>query len=156
FGIMTQPLDGLALGLNVSWNDLTADSAVNTLANSISLFAKGDRLNFSPEYTAGASLDYTFDLGAGGYEGHFASAGSYSSEQTYRNVLGNVVVTDVGEPMLIVNTSFAVVSPHGWTATLFIDNVNNEQDPGVGLFHVPDWNQRTRPRTAGVQFEYQF
>lgn len=155
-GILAQPVDGLALGLNVSWNDLTADSAVNSLANSISLFAKGDRLNFSPEYTAGASLDYTFDLGAGGYEGHFASSGSYSSEQSYRNVLGNVVVTDLGEPMLIVNTSFAVVSPHGWTATLFIDNVNNEQDPGVGLFNVPDWNQRTRPRTAGVQFEYQF
>jgi outer membrane receptor protein involved in Fe transport len=156
FGVMAQPIDGLMLGLNVSWNDLTADSALNSVANSIPLFAEGDRLNFSPEYTAGASVDYTFELGSGGYEGHFAAAGSYSSEQTYRNVLDSAVVTDVGDPMLIANTSFAVVSPHGWTATLFVDNVTNEQDPGVGLFHVPDWNQRARPRTAGVQFEYQF
>lgn len=155
-GMMLHPLDGLSLGVNVSWNDLTADSAVTSVANSISLFNKGDRLNFSPEYTAGASVDYTFALGRGGYEARFSGSGSYSSEQNYRNVLGGGVVVDVGEAMLIANTSFSILSPHRWTATLFVDNVANEQEPGVGLFHVPDWNQRVRPRTAGIQLEYQF
>lgn len=155
-GVMAHPLDGLSVGLNVSWNDLTADSGVSSLANSISLFSKGDRLNFSPEYTAGASLDYRFSFGDSGYAGRFSSSGSYSSEQTYRNVvLGAGVVVDVGEPMLIANTSFSVVSPHRWTVTLFVDNAGNEQDPGVGLYQVPDWQQRARPRTAGVQFDYQ-
>lgn len=154
-GVTLHPYDGLSIGLNGSWNDLTADSDLTSVANSIALFGKGDRLNFSPEYTAGATLDYRFAFGSSGYEGRFAGSGSYSSEQTYRNVLAGGVVVDVGEAMLIANTSFSIVSPHRWTVTLFVDNVGNEQDPGVGLFHVPDWQQRTRPRTAGVQFEYQ-
>lgn len=154
FGIMAQLFTGMQVDLTFSWNDLQADSSSTSAG--IPLYAAGDRLNFSTEYTAGASAEYEFSLGSGGYTGRISAGANYTSEQTYRNLLGGTVVVDTGSPLLIARTSFSIDSPLRWTGTLFVDNLNNEQDPGVGLFHIPDWTQRIRPRTVGLQFDYHF
>jgi hypothetical protein len=61
---------------------------------------------------------------------------------------------DVGESQLVARTNLSINAPRGWTVTLFADNINNEYSRGPGLFGVPDWSQRIRPRTVGVQFDY--
>lgn len=153
FAVTTRPAEGLQLGVNFSWNDLTADSAVAD-ANGANLFEKGDRLNYSAEYTAGASADYAFSLGANGWNGQFSASANYNSEQVYRSVVSGTRDADIGSSMLIARTSFAVKAPEHWTVTVFVDNINNEESPGVGLFHVADWQQRVRPRTIGLQFDW--
>lgn len=151
--IATRPAAGLELSASVSWNDLTADSGSSSAA-SVGLYEKGDRLNFSSEYTAGAAADYAFGLGAPGYSGRLSASVSYSSEQIYRNLSGTSVLADAGRSVTIGRLGFAVESPHRWTATLFADNVTDEEGPRIGLFEVPDWTQRIRPRTYGLQVEY--
>jgi len=152
FSIAAQPIEAWFLSLSFSWNDLTSDSSV--VSAGVPLFDKGDRLNFSPEYTAGAATDYLFPFGDGRYEAKFSLSANYISEQTYRNVAGDTRFIEVGEPLLIARASLAIESVSGWTATLFVENLNDEDDPGIGLFNVPDWPQRTRPRTIGLQLEY--
>ena len=48
-------------------------------------------------------------------------------------------------------------APDHWSATLYIDNVNNEQN-SVFLHwtDVPERNLHIRPRTIGMQFEYRY
>lgn len=153
FALTARPVGGLDLGVNFSWNDLTADGAVFD-ATGANLFEKGDRLNYSAEYTAGASADYAFPLRASGFEAHLSASANYTSEQVYRSVVSGVRNADVGSSMVIARASFAIEATNHWTATLFVDNLNNEDSPGVGLFHVPDWQQRVRPRTLGLQFDW--
>jgi outer membrane receptor protein involved in Fe transport len=157
-GVNAQPVRGLQLGVSVSWNDLEADHPFVPApgVDIQGLYGAGDRLNFSSKYTAGVTAAYTFPLSGSAYQGRFSISGNYSSKQTYRNILAGALVVDVGEAQTIARSSFSVESPHNWTATLFVDNLGNEQDPGVGLFHIPDWTQRARPRTVGLQFEYDF
>jgi iron complex outermembrane recepter protein len=149
-GLVARPMDGLELGVNVSWNDLTVDGDV--ISNNFLLFPDGGRLAYSPEYTIGASSDYSFMLGSTGYEGRFSASANYTS------VRGEAM-QDVGflegDSMVIGRTSFAVRSPARWTTTLFVDNVNNET--GTPVHHIrPDWSGRVRPRTYGLQLEYAY
>jgi iron complex outermembrane receptor protein len=147
--------DAFDFGLNFGWNELEADSALTTAV--LPLYVAGERLNYSPEYTAGALVGYRFAMGAG-YKARWVASGTYVSSQTYRNILdlSLPVFVDEGESELIARTSLAIESPHGWTAVAFIDNVNDENAAGPGLFGVPEWVQRSRPRTYGVQLEFRF
>src|SRR5262249_23664904 len=56
--VTTRPLDRLELGVTFGWNDLKMDAEV--FSNGALLFAKGDRLNYSPEFTGGTSVAYSF------------------------------------------------------------------------------------------------
>jgi hypothetical protein len=60
----------------------------------------------------------------------------------------------MSDSLLISRVSFAVDSPARWTVTLFVDNLNDERGSPLSDFN-PVQNVRLRPRTAGLQFEYQ-
>lgn len=156
FGVTTRPAEGLELGVNFSWNDLEMDTEV--ISGGVLLFDKGDRLNVSPEYTVGASADYDFPLGANGFKGLFSASANYTSEMDTRTIAVGQNIA-FGDAMLIARASFAIAAPDHWTATLFIDNLNNEQGSAVRfpIFHdfLP-WDTRVRPRTIGAQLEYRF
>jgi iron complex outermembrane recepter protein len=147
------PADGLSFGVNVGWNDLSMDSDV--FSGGALLFAAGERLNFSPEYTIGTSADFSFPLGSGGYVGSFAAGANYVSEQTEKALLGGRVNRGRGDSIVVGTASFSIESPSNWTTRLFVDNVNNEDGaltrPGLG---IPAWATYLRPRTYGLQFEY--
>jgi iron complex outermembrane recepter protein len=151
-GMTAQPTEELELSATFSWNDLTLDEDV--FSGGLILFEKGDRVDLSPEYMASLSADYGFPLGSSGYTGQLSASASYISEQNQR-ALPRALVP--GDEMLIGRTSFSVSFPEHWTAMFFIDNVNNERgSPVIPAFGIPDWAARVRPRTIGLQLEYQF
>jgi hypothetical protein len=119
------------------------------------LFAKGDRLDSSSEYTAGASVAYSFPFEASRFEGRLSLAGNYTSGQ-HSTALGIGRVHS--DPIFIARTSFELRAPDHWVATLFVDNINNENRSYSKfiLRNVPDFDARLRPRTIGVQLEYRY
>ena len=154
-GLLFQPTDGLRLGLNIGWNDITQDSDV--FSSGFLLLEEGGRANESVEYTAGLTTDYTFSIGVNGFEGRFASTTNYSSAVTNRTIRSGALVSAEGDDFLTTDLSFSITSSsQKWTATAFLDNATNEngalrREPGIPLF-----TPRLRPRTVGLQFEYQY
>jgi iron complex outermembrane receptor protein len=150
FSVTARPVGGLELGLNFSWNDLTFDSDV--LSGGAVLFRKGERLNFSSKYTGGAFAEYSFPMGGRGIRGVFSASANYVSKQSNR---GAGYLAQGGD-LTIARASFAISSAPHWSATLFGDNLSNEQDAIPAVYPVPYWYPRPRPRTVGLQLEYQF
>jgi len=121
------------------------------------LFQKGDRLNKSPEYTAGASADYAFPIGGNGFRGQVSASANYTSKMTVRTLSGTNVLMGVGERMVIGRASFSIESPKYWRTSLYVDNVTDERDPPLRTTNAfRDWDDRIRPRTIGLQLEYRF
>ena len=156
-GLTLQPSEGLQLGLNFSWNDLSIDENLN-LANGEVLFEKGDRLNDSVEYTVGLTGDYSFPLGDDGLEAQLSASANYHTAQDVRNVASGTVFIFDGDDILTSRLSLTVISPDHWEVMLYGDNLGNEdgtvrpsQSPGRPFF-----NNRLRPRTVGLQVEYQY
>jgi iron complex outermembrane receptor protein len=150
-GLTINPIRGLSLGMNFSWNDLTADKEI--FSAGVSLYEPGDRVAFSPEYTAGLSADYAIAVGGNGYEARLSASANYTSETESRGVSGGVRVVTPNDDMLIGRTTLSLDSPEHWTVAVFVDNVNNEKGSPARSGN-PDWNVRVRPRTFGLQFEY--
>jgi outer membrane receptor protein involved in Fe transport len=150
----TRFIDALDVGLTASWNDLTLDSPLFSAGQV--LYDQGDRLSQSPEWTAGVSADYSFALGASGYEGQLTAGATYTSEQ--KASTSTAVPSGVlGDPMLISRLRFSINAPDHWSAALFVDNLNDERGtPVPGVAGVPQFNTRVRPRTVGAQLEYRF
>lgn len=146
-----EPVDHLRLGVSFSTNRLSWDES-SPIGSAVS-FSKGDRLNLSPKYTAGASVSYDFALGRSGYDADFAASASYNSSQFINTTTG----FGQADEITIARASFSVHSPARWTATLYGDNLNNE-DGAIqqAPFNVADWTVRPRPRTLGLQLEYRF
>lgn len=155
-GLTARPYRGLELGATFSWNDLTFDEDVITGTTNV-LFPKGDRLSGSPEYTAGASADYVFTLGGSGLEGRLSAAANYTSVQKTRGFdgEGNLLIGP-GDPMVITRASFSIGAADRWEATLFGDNLGDEDGAIVRDPFSPLGNTglRARPRTIGIQLEY--
>lgn len=155
FGATVEPAKGLTLGASFSWNDLTMDTDV--FSGGVLLFEKGQRLNWSPEYTAAASADYAFAIGDSGYEGRISASANYTSEQLRTGLVRGAREVLVSDRLLTARTSFTIDSPDQWSVTLFADNVNNERGvtspnplPAIPL------DTRVRPRTIGVQLDYRY
>jgi iron complex outermembrane recepter protein len=154
------PVDGLTLGTNFSWNDLSVDRNVISFPpgsppQGTVLFEKGNRLNYSPEYTAGASASYSFPLGGNGYAAELAASINHTTAQQTREISGGMLQVFAGDPMTIGRTSFSIDFPRRWTATLFVDNVTNEHG-ALTRNSAFILDSRIRPRTSGVQVEYYF
>jgi len=153
--ITTRPVEGFDIGINFSWNNLKLDNAI--YAGSILLFNKGDRLNFSPEYTAGGSANYNFPIGRSGFKGRFSASVNYISRQmTHDANAPAATIIETGDPVFIARTSLAISAPTHWTATFFVDNINNDHAGLPSGDAVPSWNTQIRPRTTGVQLDYHY
>lgn len=153
FGLTAHPVDGLSLGLSFSWNDLQFDSQV--FSAGVLLFDTGERVNFSSEFTGGASIDYTFPLGGSGFKGRLSASANYSSEQ-YCRFIGDGQVTATGDSPLTSRASASLIAPRRWTATAFVDNANNERGSYSPVAPIPDWYPRLRPLTVGIQVDFSF
>lgn len=152
-----RPVQGLELGLNAGWNDLTFDGPV--FSGGVPLFNKGDRLNASVEHTYGASVDYFFPLAASGLRGIFSASANYQSAIINRTLIGDIVEPTRGNALLISRASIGVSSGGDrWSLIFFGDNLNNEEGPlmGVTSGQQPDEPIRLRPRSFGVQLESRF
>src|SRR5690606_14152379 len=121
---------GLELGLSGNWNGLEVDE--NVISGGAVLFASGERLNFSPEYTLGVSADYSFPLGGSGFSGRIAASGNYTSAQSFRTIVGSNQSIGRGKDMFLARVSLALESAGHWNITLFADNVTNERDAVFG------------------------
>jgi len=151
--ITARPLDGLDVGVTGNWNNLSYDSPVYVPPSNSVLFAQGDRLNFSPEYTAGAFADYHVLMG-GGYSGTFAASATYTAKEYVHQSFGTIFVVN-GTSHFDARTSFAIASPFRWTAMVFVDNLTNSRPTIPSPFTVlPDYAPRVRPRTIGLQIDY--
>ncbi len=153
--VSVEPAENLVLNASLSWNNLELDG--NVMSDGLILFNEGDRSSSSPEMTAGTSAQYSFALAGNGLTGRIAASAHYTSSQAYRNILGGRVVVQDGDSMLLARASFSIDSPRNWTATLYADNINNEKGAPVKAFiGVDNWNARIRPRTVGLQLQYEF
>jgi outer membrane receptor protein involved in Fe transport len=151
FSVTAQPIEGWQAGLNFSWNNLSVDSEV--ISQGTLLFHKGDRLNYSPEYTMGASTQYAVAFGGSGFKGRFSASANYTSEMDSRAITGHRLSVYAGNSILIDRASFSVDAPDHWSATLFADNINNAHG-AVLATRTPQWALRVRPRTIGIQLDY--
>jgi outer membrane receptor protein involved in Fe transport len=167
FAATARPADGLELGASASWNDLALDAPIffnDASLGDVLIFDKGDRLSYSSEYTLGVSASYAFPLGGRGLEGRFATSYNVSSAQTARTFFpGAAAIVNTGDDIENVRASFAVGSGDRWEASLFVDNLTDEDDApvrydGWDMFfpNFIQFSSRVRPRTVGVQFEYRF
>jgi hypothetical protein len=157
-GITARPVERLTLGLGASWNDLVEDENVFTgLQNEILAIQKGKRLNYSSEYTATASTDYTILFGGSGFSGTLSASGTYLSKQFYTAFNANAPsAVASGDPMFFGRAAFTLIAPQHWTAMLYADNVNNERGIFPDYPTGVDFSRRMRPRTMGIQFSYSF
>lgn len=151
FGVSFVPIEGLRLGSTFGWNDLSMDEEV--LSSGVILFNKGDRLVDSPEYTAGLTGTYDFELGSSGYIGQLAASAHYHSKLDTRTISGGALAIREGDDILVTRFGVSVYSPKSWTTTVYVDNVGNE-DGAVTRGTNPFSSPRIRPLTVGVQFEY--
>ena len=158
FTLAARPFEGLALNTTFSWNNLKFDDAV--YSGGLLIFAPGNRLNISPEFTASGSVSYTFPLGGSGVKGQFLASENYTS------VLDNVYVLDQtaanGGPqpsnlpsnsMLIARAQFAVMPSAHWTIALLGDNLAG-YNGSLQTFANPIYDKRTTPRTVGLRVDY--
>jgi len=156
-----RPLTGLTLSGNFSWNHLETDQQVAS-AGSV-YFEKGNRLVYSPEYVAGLAADYTWPLGSSGLIARLSSSGNYTSNFYANTAEATGVRMFEGESVVTTRASFALESPKSWTASVYVENLNNykgsplpnNQSTPNPAWHLPDnLLERTRPRTVGIQFDY--
>lgn len=160
-GLAVSPTDGLTLGVNFSWNDLTLDKPVIAASSGgdFVLAEAGERIQLSPEYTVSASAEYTFALG-GGYDGRFAVSANYMSEQVDRSSLLGFPLSATGDEILVGRIGLTIDAPRrNWSATLFANNVTNEDGAvyrSAFTAFTGDLVARPRPRTIGVQLDYRF
>lgn len=152
--LTARPVGGLELGGTASWNDLTLDNDV--ISGTTVIGRAGNRLSFSPEYTASVFAEYSWELG-GGFTARVAGGGNYLPAMLADpTVIGGVVVVPKNDSMLTADARFSLAAAEHWTATLFADNLTDEDGtPARGLNPV-EWSIRIRPRTIGLQLEYQF
>jgi iron complex outermembrane recepter protein len=147
-----RPVAGLGMTLSGSCNDLQIDEPV--LDRNVVLFAKGDRPNFSTEYTAGASVDYTFGLGGSAFTGRIATAVNHTAAYETRNFTGGTVTVRRTNELTEGRVSFTLSARQRWEAMLFVDNVTDERGT-VSRISATD-HIRLRPRRAGIQLDYRF
>src|SRR5690606_27110056 len=80
--LTAHPVEGLDIGGTFSWNglDLSGPIITQTASGPVTLYNKGARLAFSPEYTAGGFLDYRFPVGDAGLQGIVSGSLTYRSK----------------------------------------------------------------------------
>lgn len=155
FGLTVRPLGGLELGANASCNDLKNHQTVQ-------INQAGKRPPSSPECTYGASAQYEWALGSG-FQARLGISGTYKGRAQ-----GDALILDettginynVSDEITMARAQLAIESSRNWRAMLYADNLTDEDSTPGRAYDTPlgsaDWSQRYRPRTLGVQLEYNF
>lgn len=146
------PLAGLDVTVSGSFNDLTIDEPV--IDRNVVLFDKGDRPNYSTEYTASVSIDYGFAFGASGLGGRLSTAFNYTSAYRIRNFTGGTVITNEGDNLRDLRVSFTLSAGERLETMVFVENATDDRGT-VSKVNATDYT-RLRPRRAGIQLEYRF
>jgi outer membrane receptor protein involved in Fe transport len=154
-GLTARPTTDLKMGITFSWNDLTLDdpTITQTAAGPVTLFEKGSRIAFSPEYNASAFIDYSFPFGANGYRTELSAAGVYSSAINAHLLIAGAAQFFESEAPVTARVRAALVAPQNWTLALYCENLTDYDrivQPPIDTAR----RFRLRPRTVGLQFEY--
>ncbi|MBO9694926.1 MAG: TonB-dependent receptor [Sphingopyxis sp.] len=155
--LTARPVEGLDIGGTFSWNglDLSGPIVTQTAGGPVTLYNKGDRLAFSPEYTASGFLDYRFPVGSAGLKGVLSGSLTYRSKIPARLLVAGAARGFISDAPLLARGSIGLESPDNWTASLYVENIGNWD----GITQPPtDISQqyRVRPRTFGLQFEFRY
>ena len=143
----------LRVGGTFSWNDITLDEDI--YSNGVLLFNKGQRLNYSPKYTVSGSADYTLPLGGSGDTATWGTSLNYTSRQVTTALRGASRVIVPGDNMFTLNTRLSFTSAnHKWTASVFANNLTDNNGSPVKSVSTRYFDMRVQPRTVGVQFEF--
>jgi iron complex outermembrane recepter protein len=156
-GVTLHPARGLSLTADVAWNDLKVDTDI--FSGSVLAFAKGERLNQSPKYTAGASADYEFPISSD-VKGRLSGSITYTSKKSTRSVGATGPFVEWGDAITVASARFAVDVGKKLEFSLFADNINNwngavARNSAIGAI-LPYWDTRIRPRTVGLQAELKY
>lgn len=141
----------LTVSVAGSYNDLRVDEPVES--SGIVLFRKGERLNRSPSTILVGTADYGFSLG--GRDASLSGSLNYTSRQSDRGISGGQTLVARGQEQIIGGARFSVGLTEMLRATLFVDNVTNQNPRIIGSATIPtnDFDLRIRPRTFGIQLE---
>lgn len=153
--LIASPLDSLTLQLNLGWNDMEHDDDV--IQSGAVLFSENSRLNNSPEYTAGGSIDYEFPVGVGDLLGRFSFIANYSSKKINAGLDGDTPTLFESGDNFNANMKFDIGTDN-WSAGVFVDNLTNE-DKALSPSGASDelgTAPRLRPRTIGIQLSYNY
>lgn len=154
-GLTFRPIEGLSVRGSVGWNDLSLDSDV--LSGGVVLFHKGDRPNESAQTTTSLSGQYEFALGSSGYKGAFSAMTTYHTKLASRTIAAGALAVASSDDIFDDQLEISLKSPEHWTTTLFASNVSNrfgitDNTPASATLATV----RQRPRTIGLQFEYNY
>ena len=153
--ISARVTDRLRLSANLSWNGLAQDDAVYSAG--VLLFSKGQRLNYSPAYTGSSSAEYSFDVGSTGFRGRLSSSFTYTSSMLDTTLPGPSRVVLAGNNIYSFNARLAVDSPNRkWTASLFANNITNDNGSPIKSASTDYFDFRVRPTTIGMQLDYRY
>jgi iron complex outermembrane recepter protein len=123
--IQAVPIESLRVSANLAWLDATYTDYPNApVPGGGSVDVTGNRLNYSPEYSASVSAEYTHELASAGA---IYVRGDYSwKDDAFYTPLNNPMVGQ--EAYGVVNASLGYMSPRGeWTVELYGRNLSDEQ-----------------------------
>lgn len=150
-----RPVSGLDLTASLSWNNLEMDEDV--FSSGALLFAKGDRLNLSPEMTAAFATNYRFALSGVLREGFIGASANYTSKLAQRTIFVGQQSVGEGDDLLTARIQAGVAAASGITLTAYVDNLTDERGAAVvQALPISEWTMRIRPRTFGLQAEVRF
>ncbi|WP_447762074.1 TonB-dependent receptor [Sphingopyxis panaciterrae] len=155
--LTAHPLDGLDIGGTFSWNglDLSGPIITQTANGPVTLYQKGDRLAFSPEYTASAFLDYRFPVGSAGLKGALSGSITYRSKIPARLLVAGAAQSYLSDEPLLARASIGLESPDNWTASIYAENIGGWNGITQPPFDISQ-QYRVRPRSFGLQFEFRY
>ena len=145
----TYQADGLTLSASANWNDAEYDGTTPGAG-----FVDGDPVENVPELTWSASASYIWPMG--GLQGVAFLSATYTDERTsYDPVVGVPFVTD--DTTLVAGR--LGIEEERWSVFLTGENLTDEDGAVSSLallanFGVPPY--RVRPRTFGIEFNYNF
>ncbi len=152
-GSLFANLGGLRIGATASYSDLTLDEAV--YSSGILLFDKGQRLNYSPEYTLGGMAEYTFALGGSGATATWGASVNHITKQSTTTLRGPARLITDGDDMSTVNTKLSFNSPDNtWALSVYANNLADNNGASIKSASTRFFDVRVQPRTVGMQLEF--
>jgi outer membrane receptor protein involved in Fe transport len=157
-GLLTfELLKSLTVSASFSYNHLVLDSDVvaqsATFPSGFVVFPKGSRENYSPSTTAGFNVQYSLPLSQQ-YALRLTGAGNYTSTQYLVRFRGTYNEYTYAPSAFDARLRAALESNHGWTATLFVNNLTGSKGQPFQDTPTDLGGPFEQPRTVGLQVDY--